>query len=234
VFAADGRIYRWAGGELTSMERRMPEIDNLSVWGLAVDSGLRLLASVGPGPATIVYRIVLPDGSPERVAGTGAARFGGDGGPATAAQIAAGGIASGALGYLYIADAENHRVRLVGTDGNIVPFAGDGTAGYRGDHGPAVDASLNYPRGLAVGSDSTVYIADEFAHTVRSVSADGIIQTLAGTGEEGFSGDNGPATSAQLNRPTAVAVDSKGTVYVSDTGNHRIRRISQGVIETVA
>jgi uncharacterized protein (TIGR03437 family) len=144
-------------------------------------------------------------------------------------------LAADAQGNLYIADAGNYRVRKVAPDGTISTVAGSGVRGDDGDGGPASQGRLMHPSGLAVDSHGAIYVADAEAHRVRRVSSDGTIATIAGTGLRGFSGDGGPATAAQLNRPVRVAVDAAGRVYIADEQNYRIRRVEpDGTIRTVA
>lgn len=135
------------------------------------------------------------------------------------------GVAVDADGALYIADTDNHRVRKVGTDGTITTVAGTGEEGYSGDDGPAEDAQLSYPRGIAVGSDGSIYIVDTDNERVRKVSTDGEIITIAGTGDQDLPGDGGPAEEATLAQPQGVAVDSDGALYIADTENERVRRV---------
>ncbi|MBI4325065.1 MAG: VCBS repeat-containing protein [Chloroflexi bacterium] len=160
----------------------------------------------------------------------------GDGGPANNAWLLYPlHVAADGAGNLYVSDLFGHRVWQVGTDGVIHAFAGTGERGSHGDGGPATSAGLNSNMGLAVDGSRGIYIADTDNHRIRRVAPDGIITTFAGTGERGFSGDGDPAISARLNYPFAVAVASSGTVYVADTYNRRIRRITpDGVITTVA
>ncbi|MGW2492599.1 NHL domain-containing protein [Streptomyces sp. NPDC001606] len=181
-------------------------------------------------------RKVTADGKISTVAGTGAAGFRGDGGPATAAQLNLPlGVAVDSTGALYIAEYYNHRVRKVTADGVISTVAGTGAAGFRGDGGPAVSAQLNGPHGVVVDGAGDLYIADQANHRIRKVTADGKIGTVAGTGIAGFSGDDGPAVSTKLNSPVGVAVDSAGTLYICDYGNHRVRKVTaDGKIGTVA
>ncbi|MFK0174102.1 RICIN domain-containing protein [Streptomyces sp. NPDC090306] len=170
------------------------------------------------------------------VAGTGDAGASGDDGPAVAARLDRPyGLALDSTGTVYISDHNNHQVRTVTTDGRIRTVAGTGTAGYRGDQGPANSARLDSPREVAVDSAGTLYIADTDNHRIRKVTADGQISTVAGTGTAGFSGDNGPATAAQLNCPYGVAVDSTGNLYIADTDNHRVRQVApDGQVRTIA
>ena len=114
-------------------------------------------------------------------------------------------------GNLYIADIDNNRIRKVSATGIITTVAGNGTVGYSGDGGPATSAQLNVPFGVAVDASGNLYIADAYNHRIRKVSATGIITTVAGNGSGGYSGDGGPATSAQLDGPQGVAVDGAAT-----------------------
>ena len=140
-----------------------------------------------------------------------------------------------AKGNVYIADQNNYRIRRVGPDGIITTFAGKGEFGYSGDGGPATQASLKTPRGIAVDARGNVYIADPASHCIRRVGPDGIITTFAGTGGSGFSGDGGSATQAHLANPNDVAVDARGNVYIADTENNRIRLVGpDGIITTFA
>jgi uncharacterized protein (TIGR03437 family) len=156
----------------------------------------------------------------------------GDNGPATSAQFIPEGVAVDSVGNLYIPDYLNDRIRKV-TNGVITTVAGNGTVGFSGDNGPATSAQLYWSTGVAVDSAGNLYIADTRNYRIRKVSG-GVITTVAGNGTEGFSGDNGPATSAQLNNPGGVAVDSAGNLYIADSGNVRVRKVSNGVITTVA
>jgi uncharacterized protein (TIGR03437 family) len=167
------------------------------------------------------------------VAGNGIYGYGGDNGSAASAQLNdPQGVAVDAAGNLYIADTYNNRIRKV-SNGVIVTVAGTGTQGYSGDNGPAISAELGFPYGVAVDAAGNLYIADFGNNRIRKVS-NGVITTVAGNGTYGYSGDNGPATSAQLNYPEGVAVDAAGNLYIADTSNNRIRKVSKGVITTVA
>ncbi|GGX31011.1 RICIN domain-containing protein [Streptomyces noursei] len=213
--------------------------------GPAVSAQLNLPRGVAVDSAGAVYiadsdnhrvRKVTADGKISTVAGTGTKGFSGDGGPATAAQLDdPRGVAVDSTGVLYVSEYNNRRVRKITTDGKISTVAGTGTAGSDGDGGPAISAQLSRPRGMEVGRAGELYIADEGNHRVRKVTADGKISTVAGTGTAGFTGDDGPATAAQLDRPFEVTVDSIGTLYIGDYGNHRVRKVAaDGKISTVA
>jgi len=145
------------------------------------------------------------------------------------------GVAVDSQGNVYVADSGNNRVFLASTNGNISIVAGNGTRGLSGDGGPAVSASLAAPLGVAVDASGDVFIADSQNSRIRKVSASGIITTFAGLGSYGFLGDGGPATSAELAAPSGVAVDASGNLFIADTNNNRIRKVSaSGVITTVA
>jgi hypothetical protein len=124
--------------------------------------------------------------------------------------------------------------------GTIVTFAGNGTAGYSGDGGPAVQAMLNAPAGLAFDSAGDLFIPEAVNHRVREVTPNGVITTIAGTGptglgQGGYSGDSGHAIKARLNAPQAVVVDGAGNLFIADTGNNRVRRVPpDGFIATIA
>lgn len=164
------------------------------------------------------------------------AGFAGDGGVPTAAQLnAPSGVAVDSAGNVYIADFNNYVVRMVSaTTGKITTFAGTpGTSGSTGDNGLATNARLAGPLGLTIDSSGNLYIADGPNNRIRKVAPSGIITTVAG-GTAGAGGDGGAATSASLNYPAAVAVDSSGNLYIADLGNDRIRKVSGGIITTVA
>lgn len=165
----------------------------------------------------------------------GNAGYSGDGSTANNGFLnSPGAVVFDSSGNMFIADCFNHVVRKIGTDGKLSTYAGNAVPGYGGDGGPATYAKLSVPTGLAVDSAGNLYIADRMNNRIRKVAKDGTISTIAGTGVEGFSGDGGPATSAQLHYPAGVAVDSSGRIFIADTINNRIRVISNGVITTVA
>jgi sugar lactone lactonase YvrE len=169
------------------------------------------------------------------VAGTGAGGFGGDGGPALQAQLhAPHDLAFDAEGNLYIADSGNHRIRRVDRRGVITTVAGDGQTAKTGYNDPPRATSLNNPQSLAFDRDGTLLIADTYNHVVRRLDHNGAMTIFAGSAP-GHGGDGGPATKAQISLPMAVAVAPDGSVYISDAGNSRIRRVGpDGTIQTVA
>ncbi|MEV6600124.1 RHS repeat-associated core domain-containing protein [Actinoplanes sp. NPDC051346] len=179
-------------------------------------------------------RRVGPDGIITTIAGTGVAGFGGDGGPATAAQLNhPRGVATALDGSVHITDGSNHRVRRVGTDGIITTIAGTGVPGTGGDGGPATEAQLHSPHGVAVGADGSLYFADYVTSRVRRVGTDGVITTIAGAGV-GVDDDE-PAAESRLNSPHGVAVGKDGSVYIAETGRSKVRRIGpDGVMTTIA
>ena len=231
--------------------------------GLAVaPDGSVIIASYGGARVWRLY----PDGRLVTIAGTGAVGCSGDGGPATQATLRMPhGVAVGRDGSIYVGDANNGRVRRIAPDGIISTFAGPGQCtsggviGFTdapvgdagapapdgggtvaavpgpGDGGPANQASLFFPYGVAVAEDGSVYIADSGNNRIRRVSPDGIITTVAGHGGYGYGGDGGPAVQAGLAGPWGVKVAPDGSLYVADTGNRLVRRITpDGVITTVA
>jgi uncharacterized protein (TIGR03437 family) len=181
-------------------------------------------------------RKMTPDGNIRTVAGNGQAGFSGDEGPATSAALnRPSGVAVDAAGNLYIADTLNDRVRKVNGSGVISTVAGRQGATALGDGGPATSARLSIPSGVALDASGNLYIVDRGQNRVRKVTAAGTISTLAGTGTQGFSGDGGPAASAALAAPESVAVDAAGNLYITDTSNSRVRKVTPGgQISTVA
>ena len=150
----------------------------------------------------------------------------GDGGMAVYAKLRSPrDMTVDAAGNLFIADSGNNRIRKVDSSGNISTVAGTGEAGFSGDGGPAVEAQLRYPTYMAVDADGSLFFSENFDHRIRRVSSSGTISTIAGTGEEGFAGDGGPAVQAQLNYPRGVSVDADGNLFIADSYNRRIRKV---------
>jgi sugar lactone lactonase YvrE len=216
--AGDGSAgFSGDGGPATNAQLAGP-------YGVAVDAAGNLYIADFQNSRV---RKVSTSGTITTVAGDGSFGFSGDGGPATNAQLAGpNGVAVDAAGNLYIADINNHRVRKVSTSGTITTVAGNGTPGFSGDGGPATNARLRPPTGVAVDAAGNLYIADIFNQRVRKVSTSGTITTVAGTGIYGFSGDGGPATNARLAYPSGVAVDAAGNLYIADQNNHRVRKVA--------
>jgi uncharacterized protein (TIGR03437 family) len=168
-----------------------------------------------------------------RVAGNGRPGYAGDGGPALTAEFKnPSALVLDAAGNVYVTDSGNQRVRVISPAGLITTVAGTGVAGYSGDGGSALSAELRGPGGLGIDPSGNLFIVDY--GRIRKVSPDGTIATVAGTGTPGFSGDGGPATSAAIS-PYGIALDNKGTLFISDDGNLRVRKVSpDGIITTVA
>ncbi len=181
-------------------------------------------------------RKVTRDGIITTVAGNGIGGFFGDGGQAIHAQLLLPtDVAFDSVGNLYIADMGNNRIRKVTSDGVISTIVGFGTQGYSGDGGPAILAELNNPFSIKIDAAGILYISDMNNHCVRRVSPDGFITTLVGNGSPGFAGDGGPAAAAQLNNPFGIEIDVAGNLYIADTYNNRIRKVTPaGLITTIA
>ena len=206
------------GGLATSARLSFPD-------GLAVDSSGNLFIA---DTANNRVRRVSANGTISTVAGNGVAGFAGDGGPAISAQIRPSGIALDASGNLFIAEPANHRIRKVTSNGTISTVAGIGSPGYSGDGGPATSAQLSSPAGVAVDTAGNIFIADTGNSSIRKVTPAGVISTIAGSGSAGYGGDGGLATKARLNQPRRVAVSSTGDLFIADTNNNRIRKVSFG------
>jgi len=181
-------------------------------------------------------RKVDTNGTITTVAGTGAAGYSGDSGPAASALLNGPAcVAVDKAGNLYVTDGRNSRIRKVDTKGTITTVAGTGVSGYSGDGGASASALLDEPSGIAVDAEGNLFIADSANHRVRMVDTVGKISTIAGTGKAGYSGDNGSAASASLTFPTEVMVDAAENIYIADSGNHCIRKVDiRGTITTIA
>jgi sugar lactone lactonase YvrE len=187
---------------------------------------------------TLNHRIrkISPSGVITTVAGDGTTAFDGDNQAATKASLYwPHDVFVDATGLIYIADSNHHRIRRVDLNGKIATVAGTGSVGSSGDGGPAVKARLKNPKSVVVHG-SSLYVA-ALDNKVRRIDlSTGVITTIAGTGTAGYAGDGGPAGAARLNAPQRLQVDSRGNVYVADSGNNAVRRIdaATGVISTVA
>ncbi len=183
-------------------------------------------------------RRIDPEGMITTVVGDGTKGSGGDGGPALMAQLdweigsnpePSGGLAVGD-GKLYIADTLSHKLRVVDLEtGDIDTLAGTGEPGYSGDDGPALEATFNAPRELELGPDGSLYVADTDNHVIRAIDLEsGVVRTVVGTGEPGMDAEDGKlATETRLSRPFGLEFDSDGNLYVMDTLNSRILKVTQ-------
>src|SRR5882724_4827213 len=171
-----------------------------------------------------------------KYAGTTVCGFSGDGGPAASAMIdSPSTIVFDGAGNLLFGDEGNSRIRKITPGGIISTIAGNGTFGYSGDGGPATEASLNGPTSLFVDSANNIYITDAFNYVVLKVDAAGVIRTVAGNNRPGFSGDGGPATSAQISYSSGIVADAQGNFYIADANNNRVRKVdASGTITTYA
>lgn len=190
-------------------------------WGVAVDgSGNLYIADQN----NCRIRKVNTSGIISTIAGTGSCFIGGDGGPATAALVQFPvGVACDGSGNVYIADYGNNRIRKIDPSGIISTIAGSPVYGFSGDGGPSTASQLYYPMAVAVDGANNVYISDVNNYRIRKINASGVISTLAGNGTMGYSGDGAPPVYAQINRPTGIAVNNSGKVYITDNDNNRIR-----------
>jgi uncharacterized protein (TIGR03437 family) len=209
--------------------------------GIALDSNRNLYLTDGAR----VRKVAAATGIITTVAGNLTSQAGGfpqgysgDGGPATSAKLySPAGIAVDPGGNLYIADTYNNVIRKVTAASGIITTVVGGAVGYTGDNGPAASAGLKLPMGVALDSVGNLFIADQGNNAIRKVTAaTGIITTVTGNGTQGYSGDGGLATRAQLNQPAGVALDSIGNLYVADQGSSAVRKVTlaTGVITSIA
>jgi uncharacterized protein (TIGR03437 family) len=235
--AADGTITTVAGNH---------ETDYAGDGGPATAASLHLPQGIAVGGDGAIFiadtynrrvRRVSPGGTIDTLAGNGISRYGGDGGPAELAVLnMPEGLATGPEGSLYVADSRNHRIRKITADNQITTVAGAGRAGLAGDGGPATDALLFSPHGVAIDAAGGLLIADSDNGRVRRVSPDGqIIATIAGTWDSEDVGNGGPATAARLGWPVDLGISATGDIYIADYFAHRIRKVlPDGTIETAA
>lgn len=210
---------------------------------IAITTDAALNVYFSSGSLNTVFRLDT-NGKITRVAGNRIAGYAGDSGQATDAELnlgtalglaAPGGIAVDAAKNIFIADTGNHRIRRISPSGAIVTVAGNGKFGFSGDGGAAVDASMEWPAGITGDNAGNLYVADRGTNSVRRISTNGIIATVAGNGMAGYSGDGEPATQAALAGPNGLAIDSSGNLFIADSYNNRIRMVtSGGIISTVA
>lgn len=196
--------------------------------GIAVDAAGAVYIADGAR-----IRRVTPPGTVTTLAGGDGNGF--DDGPATAARFdAPAGLAVDLSGAVYVADRDNHRIRRIAPDGTVSTLAGTGEAGF--GNGPTRAARFNSPAGVAVDGAGAVYVADSLNHCIRRISTTNEVTTFAGgCGEESGDFVDGPATVARFSFPLGIAVDRAGTVYVADTYNARVRRITAtGEVTTLA
>jgi trimeric autotransporter adhesin len=194
-------------------------------------AGNLYIADTGTGR----IRRVSASGVIATVAGTGEAVAGRDGVATDSALHSPTGVAVDSSGNILIADTGNHRIRQVGADGRVATIAGSGAAGFGAENQPPIDTRLNAPRGVCSNRAGTVFVVDTGNHRVLRFTRNTAMQTAAGTGAAGYSGDNAQPRFAQLNQPSACAVDSFGNLFIADTGNHAVRRVSAaGILTSVA
>ena len=247
-----GVVYTCAGNQVASITPAgaLTIVAGNGASGWAGDGGAALAAELS-APAVItsdrtgvlyvadsinVVRKFSPGGIISHVAGSGQYSYSGDGGPAAFATMNSPySVAVDGSGNVYFSDQNNARVRKISPSGIVITVAGNGRPGYSGDSGPAAGASFDAPAGLALDTSGDLYVADSRNSAVRKISPEGVTTAFAGTGKPGYGGDGGPATSALLNGPTGLALDSHGNLYIADTGNCVVRAVSPaGTISTAA
>jgi len=219
-------LYGGDGGQATSAELHRP-------YGVAVDTDGNIY--IADTLNNRIRKVTISTGIITTVAGTGAPSYSGDGGPATSAGLNnPTGVAFDPTGNLYIADQLNNRIRMVTIPGGIITtVAGNGTVGSGGDGGPAIDAQLFHPTGLALDANGNLYIADTGNQKVREIVS-GTIGTVAGNGNVGFNCNDGPATALALNAPTGLALYVDEIDFIADSGDQCVRAGFKGDLYTYA
>jgi hypothetical protein len=201
--------------------------------GVSADDGTAYVSNTGDNVVS-----ALENGDTTVVAGSleGSGEHGDGSSAGSATLYQPGGTAEDANGDIFIADSGDNVVREITPDGVIHRFAGIGIAGSALRGGQATSAELDHPDAVAVNAAGDVFIADTYDNRVLEVTPNGSIRVVAGTGRAGYAGDNGPAALAELNQPAGVAVDAQGNLYIADSANNVIRRVSAktGIITTVA
>lgn len=239
AFSASGHTYvadTYANRirRLDGVTRLVTTVAGIGTGGLRGDGGLATQATLS-NPACVVVnsqetlyiadrgnnaiRMVTAGGMISTVVGTGTGGYNGDSKLGSTVSLRfPEGLALDKTGNLYIADGGNSRIRKLTPDGIVRTIVGNGTAGFSGDGGPALAASINRPIGMAVAADGTLFFADADNHRIRMVRPDGTIQTVAGSTAIASANDDGPALQAGFGRPTGLALDADGNLFVTDTG----------------
>jgi hypothetical protein len=227
VIDAESRVYIVAGSD---------EIGYAGDGGPATEAQLTAPFGVAPAPdggfyvsdeAQHVVRYVDPAGIIHTVAGNGTRGYAGDGGPGTQAQLSnPTRLRLATDGRLLICDTGNHCIRQLDPDGTITTLAGTGRLGYDGDGGPAAQARLDSPYDLAFSPAGELHIADSGNNVIRKLDGAGIITTVIGIGTSGYTGDAGPASACQMNRPSGITFGPDGALWISDTYNNCVRRVA--------
>jgi len=234
-----GRATVIAGTGMTTGPEGLPggsvlalEVDFASPEGLVVDHDGNVLLADSYNHAILK---IDRQGYLTHFAGNGQRGFSGDGGKATEASLSFPyDVRLDSKGNVYIADTHNHRIRRIDRNGVISTVAGTGVPGYSGDGGPAINAQLNMPYGIILDNEDNLLIADSDNHVIRKVGRDGIIRTIAGSGQRGYDGDGGPATAAKFDSPQSLALYKDGRLYIGDEHNNAIRVIElSGTVRTL-
>jgi len=235
--APDGTVTTLAGGDqVGSADGPALEATFSALTGvaLAASTVLYVADSVEADPHPMRVRLITPEGMVTTLAGGSQAGYK-DGFGLDALFKSPASLAVDRAGNVYVADTNNHRIRRISPEGEVTTLAGPPKAGYAAGYadGPAVEARFQSPRSVAVDEAGNVYVADTGNHCIRVISPDGRVATLAGAKEPGYV--DGQGSGARFNFPSGLGVDAEGNLYVADTANHRIRKITpDGVVTTLA